>query len=308
MAIEPRRLLEFLAIARAGSFSAAAEKIHVSQPALSQSMAMLERELDVQLIERGRHGARLNVYGDRLESFAAALESLLDRAEEEIYLLSKGIEGKLVVGVTPVTAVGVVPNILGLLVKERPRLSVSMVDGLDDDLQSRLSAGHLDLVVGRLPVNPGCQNIRAIPFRATTWELIMRADHSLSSKKSVSLHDLCDAHWVLPAHGSAFRRNIEALFSSTSIPLPMPSIETNSVSGIKAIVMMTDYVSLMAPELTNAERKAGYLCSIPLDEAKPFPQELGLMMRNDEPLSPIARRFLEIFMKVYGIEECDPDE
>lgn len=303
MAIEPRRLLEFLAIARAGSFSAAAENIHVSQPALSQSMAMLERDLDVQLIERGRHGARLNRYGERLEVFATALESLLGRAEEEIYLLSKGIEGKLSVGVTPITAVGVVPNVLGLLVKERPNISVSMVDGLDDDLQGKLSTGHLDLVVGRLPPNPEYDNLEAIPLRSSTWELIMRADHPLAARKSVSLRDLPDIKWVLPAQGSAFRRNLESLFSSSSVPWPVPSISTNSVLGIKTIVMMTDYVSLMAPELINAERKAGYLTSIHLEEASLFSQELGLMMRRDEPLSPIARRFSDILLELYAIKE-----
>ncbi|MDR1535170.1 MAG: LysR family transcriptional regulator [Planctomycetota bacterium] len=303
MAVEPRRLLEFLAIAKAGSFSAAAENIHVSQPALSQSMAMLERELGVQLIERGRHGARLNSYGRRLEAFAAALECLMERAEEEIYLLSKGIEGKLVVGVTPITAVDMVPNVLGLLVNKRPNISVSMVDGLDDDLQRELSSGHIDLVVGRIPFNPEYGNLKAIPLRSSTWELIMHAEHPLAQRKSVSLLELSGVKWVLPARGSVFRRNIESLFMNNSVPWPMPNISTNSVPGIKAIIMMTDHVSLMAPELINAERKAGYLTSIALDEAKPFPQELGLMMRGDEPLPPIAQRFSCILRKIYGKEE-----
>lgn len=298
--LEPRRLLEFLAIARAGSFSAAAEKIHVSQPALSQSMTMLEREMEVQLIDRGRHGARLNLYGERLAIFASALEELLNRAEEEIYLLSKGIEGKLVIGVTPITAIGVVPNVLGLLVKELPNISISMVDGLDDDLQYKLSTGNLDLVLGRLPPNSEYENIEATPLFFSAWELILRADHLLAAKKSVSLRELSGVRWVLPAQGSAFRRNLESLFSSCSVPWPSPSITTNSVPAIKTIVMMTDYVSLMVPELIKAERKAGYLASIRLEEAKLFSQEIGLMTRRDSPVSPVAKRFIRILMELHG--------
>ena len=113
MKIDPRRLLDLLAVARHGSFSGAAEATNVSQPGLSQSISQLERGLGVRLLDRDRHGARLNVFGKALAFHAQALESLLDRAKEETRLLSLGLEGLLSIGITPVTAVGLVPKALG---------------------------------------------------------------------------------------------------------------------------------------------------------------------------------------------------
>lgn len=299
MAIEPRRMLELLAVARAGSFSGAAEQTGVSQPALSQSMAMLERELAVQLMDRGRHGARLNKYGERLAFHASALETLLNRAEEDIRRLSVGIEGEIAIGVTPITAVGVVPRALGVLLGELPNISVRMVDGLDTDLQTKLNTRQLDLVVGRLPVAAEHKDLESFPLLASRWELIVRSSHPLAEKESVSLKELASAHWVLPAGGSAFRRNLEALFINCSIPWPAPNLSTNSVMAIKAIVMSTDRVSIIAPTLVVAEKAAGLLASIPIEEAEPFSPVLGLMRRKGEQLNPIAERFAEILLDMY---------
>lgn len=299
MAIEPRRMLELLAVARAGSFSAAAEHAGVSQPALSQSMALLERELEVQLMDRGRHGARLNKYGERLAAHAEALETVIKRAEEDIRRLSAGIEGEIAIGVTPITAVSVVPKALSVLLHELPNISVRMVDGLDIDLQSKLSAHQLDLVVARMPLAAERTDLEAFPLLTSRWELIVRSGHPLAEKSSVSLRELASAHWVLPAGGSAFRRNLEALFTNCSVPWPTPNLSTNSVMAIKAIVMSTDRISIIAPSLVEAEKAAGLLASIPIEEAEPFSPVLGLMRRRGEQLNPIAERFTEILLDIY---------
>jgi DNA-binding transcriptional LysR family regulator len=73
MRIDPRRLLDLLAVARHGSFSGAAEALGVSQPGLSQSIALLEHGLGVRVLERSRHGARLTEPGEALVFHARAL-------------------------------------------------------------------------------------------------------------------------------------------------------------------------------------------------------------------------------------------
>jgi len=297
MKVDPRRLLDLLIVARHGSFSAAATATRISQPALSKSIALLEREVGVRVLERDRQGARLNVVGEALVRHAQALESLLDQAKEEMRLRSLGIEGPLSIGITPVTAVGLVPAALEFLTQQTPNVSVSVTEGLDNEIVSLLRSRELDLVVSRLGVGPHYPDIVELPLIFAGWSLITRTQHPLAGRSSISLNELSDVQWVLPAGGSAFRQQMEVVFTSAGIRWPTRGINTNSILAIKAIVMNTDCVTIMSPRLVEVECGAGRLCSVPLTDVSAL-RPVGLMWRRDDALSPIAARFAEILQRV----------
>ena len=93
MVLDPKRLLDLLSIAESGSFTKAAAARRVSQPALSNSMAVLEKALGVRVLERSRSGAVLTDYGRLLATHAQALTNLLARASEDVRLKKQGLEG-----------------------------------------------------------------------------------------------------------------------------------------------------------------------------------------------------------------------
>ena len=188
MRIDPRRLLDLLAVARHGTISSAAEALNVSQPGLSQSIAQLEHGLKAKVLERDRHGARLTEVGRALVLQAKALEALLACAKEETRLRSQGIEGPLAVGLTPISAVSLVPKALKLLFAETPKVAVSLVEGLDDELLAMLRARELDLVVSRLP--PGVEGLEAEPLTLSDWALITHPKHALARRASVTLDEV----------------------------------------------------------------------------------------------------------------------
>lgn len=291
MRIDPRRLLDLLAVARHGSFSSAAEALNVSQPGLSQSIAQLEHGLGVRVLERDRHGARLTDAGRTLAFHARALDALLQRAKEETRLHVEGIEGPLAVGITPITATSLVPQALAMLFRETPQVSVSLVEGLDDDLVAMLRARELDLVISRLP--SGAAGIECEPLLTAGWALITRPDHALAGRSSIALGEITDVQWVVPAGGSAFRRQMEIVFSVAGVPWPTSGVSTNSILAIKSIVMNTQGVTIMAPGLVDVECRSGRLCAVPLVELGPL-QPVGMMWRAGEERSPIAGRFAKL--------------
>lgn len=291
MRIDPRRLLDLLAIARHGSFSAAADAIGASQPGLSQSIAQLEHGLGVRVLERDRHGARLTEVGRVLTFHAKAMESLLDRAKEETRLRSLGIEGPLAIGITPVSAATLVPQALGLLLRETPSVAVSVTEGLDDELVAMLQAREIDIVVCR--VRPGIDGVGSEPLVNSDWALITRPKHPLAARGSVSLHEITDVQWVLPAGGSAFRRQMEMVFAGAGLAWPTRGISTNSILAIKAIVMSTECVTVMSPALVEVECRVGRLHAVPLTDIAPL-QPVGMMWRSGEELPPIAARFAKV--------------
>lgn len=291
MRLDPRRLLDLLAVAKHGTISAAAEALSVSQPGLSQSVAQLEHGLGVKVLERDRHGARLTEFGRVLVFHARALDALLERAKEQTRLLAEGIEGPLAVGITPVTAASLVPQALALLLRETPKVAVSLVEGLDDDLVRMLLARELDLVVSRL--RPGLDGVDSEPLIPSDWALVTHPLHALAQRTSVALAEVPEERWVLPAGGSAFRRQMEMVFAAAGLPWPTAGISTNSILAIKAIVMNTEGVTIMSPVLVEVERLAGRLQVVPLREVAPL-HPVGMMWRSGDELSPTAGRFAKV--------------
>ena len=302
--IDPRRLLDLLSVAKHGSFSAAAVAMNVSQPGLSRSIAVLEREVGATVLERGRQGARLNAMGQALIFYAETLEALLDRAQAEVRLRSLGLEGSVRIGVTPITAAGVVPKALEILVQMAPKVNISITEGLDSEIADLLRRGQLDLVVSRIGVGPDYPDLQQETLFISDWALITRVGHPLSRRPSVKLSDLKDVRWVLPAGGSAFRQQMERVFAASDLGWPAQSINTNSIIAIKAIVMSTDCVSLMARGLVEVEIEAGRLWAIALEDVG-SQRPVGLTWRRSEKLTPTAARLVEILRRV-SKEETPP--
>ena len=291
MRLDPRRLLDLLAVSRHGSFSAAADATGISQPGLSQNIAQLEHGLGVRVLERDRHGARLTDAGRMLAFHARALESVLARAKEEAHLCSLGIEGPLAVGITPVSTATLVPEALGLLLGESPRISVSLTEGLDDELVAMLRAREIDLVVSRL--RPGMAGLVSEPLVAADWALLARPTHPLATREAVSLREIENVQWVLPAGGSAFRQQMEMVFMAAGIEWPRAGISTNSILAIKSIVMRSECVTLMSPALVEVECATGRLRAVPLVGVAPL-QPVGMTWRDGDEQSPIIARFAKV--------------
>lgn len=289
--VDPRRLLDLLAISRHGTFSSAAEALGVSQPGLSQSISVLEHGLGVRVLERGRHGAKLTEIGEALAYHASALEGLLDRARRDTEMRKAGRAGPLIVGVSPLTAVSLVPRALQQLLQEGPRIAVSVIEGLDDALLSMLRARELDIVVGRLRNRAG--DLRTGILRSSRWAVVMRADNALATRSALGLNELSDARWIFPSRGSTFRYQLEMMFSNMGVAWPSDVIESNSILALKAIVMNTGYISIMSPDLVEVECSAGYLKALPLSDMDEL-QPIGYTLRGGEAPGPVTARFLEI--------------
>ena len=113
----------------------------------------------------------------------------------------------------------------------------------------------------------------------------------------MKLSELQDVQWALPAGGSAFREQMERVFSSVGQHWPSRGIVTNSILAIKSVVMNSDCVSIISPRLIEVEVAMGRLHSIPLEDVAPL-RPVGLVWRRNDKLSPIAARFAKILRSI----------
>jgi LysR family transcriptional regulator, regulator for genes of the gallate degradation pathway len=302
MALEPKQLMHLSMIADHGSFSRAAAAMNISQPALSSSMAQLERSIGARVLDRGRQGAKLTEIGSALVRHARALQSQLAQAAEEAHLKKLGGDGPLRIGVTPVTAANLVPQALGRLQRETPNISVSVLEGVLDEAMTALHDGEVEIVVGPIAVYPVSRDVVEEPLVSDPLGIVLRAQHPLARHRSLSLKSLRDVHWALPSERSAFRRQLEALFVTAGVQWPTLCLTTNSMTALKAIVMSSDAVTIMPRRLIALEAKTRRLACVPIRDTG-RERTLGMTWSRRRGLSPIAQRFVALLREVSHDDE-----
>jgi len=146
--IDPRHLLHVRAIAQAKSFAKASLEIGLSQPALSKSIAVLERRLGVKVFDRSRTGAVLNDAGHILLRNAEGLVDMLERTADEVQLAAKSMQGPLTLGVTSGLVPRFLPDVLNKIHEEETGFNLSITERTLPELIAELEAGKLDIAVG----------------------------------------------------------------------------------------------------------------------------------------------------------------
>lgn len=240
------RLLDL--VARTGSLTAAAEAMHISQPAVTKMLQELEQAFGCTLIERTTRGGRLSPAGERaLERLRIALGAL-DAASEA---LAERPEVPLVrMGILPLVGVNVLPRLVASLSRQGilPRLQVReyTVSGLF----GMLSRGDLDCVVGRLETGHPEQwqeRLDITPLWDEHLAIACAPDHPLSRRREVSLSALRESPWILPPRGTHTREIFEQPFLDDGQLPPVPHIESISFHSSLSMVATSDFLAV-APD------------------------------------------------------------
>jgi DNA-binding transcriptional LysR family regulator len=205
IAISPRQLEVFSAIAAAGSVRAAADQLGLTQPAASMALAELERLLGVSLFDRHQRRLHLNAQG----------RALLPRAREIVERLRElgdgvaGAEphGGLAIGASNTVGNYLVGDLLGRFLAAYPAVKPSLRVANSAEIVAGLLDFSLD--VGCIEGPAAHAEIESIAWREDELKVCVRADHPLARRRRVRADDLRDARWILRESGSATRVLVE---------------------------------------------------------------------------------------------------
>lgn len=187
--MELKHLRSFLAVAREGSITHAANYLHISQPALSRQMQDLEDELQVRLFERGSHQVTLTPDGMSFRQRAREIVDLSDQVLEEFQTLKDSISGEIRIGCGESRNMMWLIEMLRNLQIDYPDLRFSIYSGNSEDVIDRLEKGLLDFGVLVEPVTlKHCDSIR-FPKR-DIWGVLMRKDSPFASSPTITLDQL----------------------------------------------------------------------------------------------------------------------
>jgi DNA-binding transcriptional LysR family regulator len=289
--IDPKRLIELLRIAEHGSYTRAAAAQGVSQPALSNSIAVLEKALGIRVLERTRRGATLTDFGQLLVNHAAAINSVLARASEDVALKKRGMEGSLVIGASPIACVDIVPEAIIRLKRTTPNVAVHIHERPDDELIEALRTGEIDVMIGPTGLLTDPPDIEREVLSRDSFTVIMRSRHPLARRKSLALSQLRNSQWVMPSTLSTMWRQIEALFAAENEPWPANCVTTNSMTALKSLIMGSDAVSISSRRLARLDRDAGHIACVRLRYPH-FAREICMRLRRGATPTPVLKQFL----------------
>jgi len=282
-----RQLEYFLAVLRAGSFTAAAELLNVAQPTLTKSIHALEQELDSKLFERLPRGVAPTPAGEALHRHAERVSVQVKDAIEELRTLHGGTGGPVSIGAGPSWLRSHLPEAIASVVSTNPGIKVSVVGGFDELVLKALRAGELDFVVAELPAEENARDLSMMPLSSDRLSVLCRKSHPLVQRKGrLTPGDLLAFPWIMPPKTTRAQQRLNALFVSMDMPVPNIVVETESVAFLLRFVTAFDALTFtVSSTIDLPDAEACTLLPVPALAAE---RSAGVITRKDGWLAPAA--------------------
>lgn len=279
------RLLDL--VAHTGSLTAAAERMHISQPAVTKMLQELEQAFACTLIERTTRGGRLSPAGERaLERLRIALGAL-DIAREA---LAERPEVPLVrMGVLPLVGVNVLPKLVASLSRQGILPRLQLREHTVSGLLGMLAGGELDCVVGRLEAGHAGQSLerlRIMPLWDEHLAIACAPNHPLARRRDVSLPALRDSPWILPPRGTHTREIFEQPFLDSGQLPPVPHIESISFHSSLSMVAASGFLAVAPDSAVSHYSAMSLVCKVRL--RTPFASGRMVFITHRDPAASPA--------------------
>lgn len=287
------QIRDLIAVSEAGSLRAAARRIGISQPAMSKSLAELEREFQAQLLTRSSRGVALTAAGRAFVARARVVQGELRKVQEDLAALRGGTEGTVAFGIGPAIGLPLTPGAMARFRAERPSARVRIREGMRNALLPLVRDETLDFAVTELAdaTEPG---LHFRPLFRLDLAVTARKGHPLA--RATSLSDLEQAPWLFfypPGAGGA----LERAFGAAGLSSPNGVVHCESYITALTLIAQTDLLGLVPPETIEHPMAHRYIQRIPVRESIPRPR-IGIFTRADTPLSPTAALMMQALVSV----------
>lgn len=286
--LDLRRLRHLAAAVAAGSVSAAALQLGLSQPALSNSLKALEADVGLVLLERHRHGVRPTAAATALLEHLHTVEQELASAMTRLTHLKRQRSGTLRIGCGPSEATRLLPLALLRLRELQPQLQVVVEYGLNEALMPMVRRGEVDCALSSVPRSAAHPELQHTTVQVDEAVIVARADHPLAERRVVAAKDLARYPWVLARRWELERKALDDLFAQAGLPPIEAAVETSSAVLMKSLVQHGDFLSFVPREMVRWEEQAQLLRPLRLAAASSWVRHVGLTTRR-EPGLPAAQ-------------------
>ncbi|QUH02264.1 LysR family transcriptional regulator [Saccharopolyspora erythraea] len=284
-----RQLAAYAAVARAASFTAAAEELHVSQSSLSRAVADLERLLGARLLERDTRNVQLTAAGAEALRVAERIVNAHRAGMQDLRRFLLGESGAVAVATLPSVAAVLLPQVISAFRAQRPRVAVHIMDGLERSVLGRVLSGDADFAI--TTVGEPSDQLEQRPLVRDRFVAVLPPDHPFAEAPEVAWADLAGEPFLAVGRDSSVRRLTDAAFAQIDAHAA-PAAEASSVATVGGLVAAGLGVSAL-PALVLPLMGAGPVVTRPLVEPD-VDRRLDIALRAQRTRPLAADRFLEM--------------
>ncbi|MCU0760321.1 MAG: LysR family transcriptional regulator [Steroidobacteraceae bacterium] len=303
--LEIRQLRQFMVVVDVGCVSKASEQLHITQPALTRNIKNLEESLNAILLERKPRGVVPTEAGLALYRYAHLILNEAKRAARDVQAIASGKRGHVHVGFAAMFAGSMAEHFTIALSDACPGVRLRITEGFFEELVAELGHGKLDVILSNFPPDAVPADARFEPLLAIRSNFVVGRSHPLACRAEVTAQDLCAAQWALVRrpHVADF---LDSFFASQGFPALTGSVETNSLTTLKSLVMSGRYVSLLAEPWVGDEMRSGDIVALPVAGA-PVLRQAGLITRDGVEQRPAVERAIVVLREVCAAWQAGQD-
>ena len=290
--MDVRILRYFIACVENRTMHAAAQAVHVSQPALSKAIANLESELGVILLDRHPRGVVPTPFGQTLFRYAKMMDSDMRRAIAEIDAQRGMTRGTILIGVIP-TMSSVAGLVAQTVLTRYPGLKIKLRVAFSAELTPALLEGEVDIALVLLPNEEAPPGLTFTPLLSTGPVIVVRKDHPLARQPRASLRELAEYPWLIPDYPASHRAIIQRAYLDAGLPPPLAAIDVSTIVFFESLIAQSDLVSV-APSTLLSARAGVDLTALQTDFIFPL-EQVGMAFREHSTLLPGARAVIDVF-------------
>jgi len=285
-----RELGYFMEAARIMNLGLASQNLNITQPALSKSIARLEKDLNIKLFKRSGRGLVLTEAGGILYQRGLMLQSSWHDVAKTMAELSNGRRGVVRVGSAGSATQFLLPEVCKRLQQEAPNVKLEIQIGMNDVLFSLLDKHELDIIIGPLVG----YNKPVVQLPVTTDRVVVAASrsHPLADKPA-SLRDLSRYGWILPAKTVSMRQWLERIFYENHCAAPEVKIEISSLAAVPGLIASSGLLSFIS-ENSLAEKEFASLLTRIDNNQLVMMRRVGITYLQDAFLSPATQQVIDI--------------
>ncbi|MDP9474944.1 MAG: LysR family transcriptional regulator [Actinomycetota bacterium] len=280
----------FLAVARLGNLSRAAEEMFLTQPTLTARLKALEEEVGDRLFVRTSRGMRLTDAGRELVPYAERALGSFEEGKRRLEELRGASGGRLLIGASPGVGTYALPGLLERFAAAYPRVSVSVRTGHSEEILEMTLKEEVQLGLTRAMRHPEIESLRLYDDELV---LVVDPGHRFTRKGSAELAEIGEEQIIFFDHDSSYFEQTHALFRNAGFR-ELRTMEVDNIEAAKRMVEHRLGVAFLPRTAIVRSVAAGNLVLIPVSENPEMTRTIVALKRRDTPASGPVAAFLEV--------------
>lgn len=272
-----------------GSLRAAAEQLHMSQPALTLAIQQLESELGCQLLVRTKRGVSLTRFGLALLPRASLIVSESVRVQEEMAQMRGDWVGRVRLASSPALALAVLPQALRPFMAKYPNVHLHCIEGTYPGIAPALRDGTLDFALTPIREEDREPELECEHLYHSEVAIVARKQHPLAN--ATRLKDLQQARWAYATGTRGPGAIVDEAFRDAGLEPPKPAIIFESLLALPDLVANSELLATLPRRLLGRGQAWDQLCVVPVTEKLPT-LNLNVLRRASQALTPAASELL----------------